>query len=115
MATPEDTFEVTKGMTGLPLTATLTNEDGSAIVLTGCTVTVKITRKATGAVKVAAGACTIVSALAGQVSYAWQASDVDTVGLYDVQFTVTLPSGTGIAVPTDDDERFATLKVIPTN
>ncbi len=105
-------WEVNKGDTGKPITATLTN-DGAAVDLTGATVALRMTRKATGTVKVDSAAVTVTSAAAGRVSYPWQAADVDTVGAYDARFVVTLPSGKVISFPTNDDERYFTVKVLP--
>lgn len=68
-----------------PITATL-KSNGVAVNLAGFTVTINIVDKASRAVKVNNGSCTITNAAAGQVSYQPLAADVDTSGAYDVEF-----------------------------
>lgn len=83
------------------LTATFTNEDGTPVDLTTATgVTFTLTH-VDGTVKIAAGACTVTDADAGQVEYAWAAADVNTSGDYFGKFTATFPSSLPASFPTD--------------
>lgn len=68
-----------------PITATL-KANGSAVNLTGYTVTINIVDRATRAVKRANGSCTITDAANGKVSYQPVTGDVDTSSSYDVEF-----------------------------
>lgn len=61
-------------------------------------VTFQMVHAETGATK-ASGAATVENAAAGLVSYAWQAGDTDTVGLYRAEWTVTLASGLVWKIP----------------
>lgn len=47
----------------------------------------------TGMKKAGTGTFTIISAVAGQISYAWTALDTATTGNYRISFQVTFPSG----------------------
>lgn len=81
-------------------TATLLAGSGSsatAIDLTGCTVKFLMRDKAK-TVKVNAAA-TVVSAEAGTVSYAWGADDLDTVGVYSIEWQITYPGSLTLTVP----------------
>jgi len=66
--------------------------DGAVFDLTGSTVKFKMRLQPSGTLKVNAAA-TVVTAAAGTVRYDWQATDVDTVGLYLFWWEVTLASG----------------------
>jgi len=57
--------------------------------LTGLSVTFTMINAATGVAKVSAAAATIVTAASGIVSYDFQATDVDTAGVYWGTFIVT--------------------------
>lgn len=81
-------------------TATLLAGSGSsatAIDLTGTTVRF-LMRDGAGAVRVNAAA-TVVSAEAGTVSYAWAAGDLDTVGVYSVEWQITYSGSRTLTVP----------------
>lgn len=98
----DSTFSIKQGAQNPSLDATLTKGDGSAQDLTGGTVTFSMKRQRTGAVKVNAGACTIVNAPGtdGKVKYAWQAADTDTPGVYRGSFKVTGLAGGPAVFPT---------------
>ena len=66
--------------------ATLKDNTGTVINLTGRTVTCQIIDMADGTVIQATGAVTIVSATAGTVTYTPAAGDVDAVGVFAVYF-----------------------------
>lgn len=70
----------------------------SAIDLTGLTVRLKMRAKGAASPKVNAVA-TIVSAGAGTVSYAWGATDLDTVGTYLVEWEITYSGDRTLTVP----------------
>jgi len=94
-------FQIEQGAQNPSLEATLTKGDGTPQDLTGGTVTWSMKRVRTGAVKVNAGAATIVGAQAnGQVKYAWGGADTDTPGVYRGRFRVTGLAGGPAAFPT---------------
>lgn len=55
--------------------------------------------------KIDGTACTITDAAAGKVRYSFASQDVDTVGVYDVQFVVTNAANKTTTFPTDTDGR----------
>lgn len=71
----------------------LLNGDGTPVDLTGGTVTLRM-RALHGAVKIAAGAVSIVDAPAALVEYAWQAADSDTPGIFDYEWVITYSGNT---------------------
>jgi hypothetical protein len=92
-----------------PITATL-RANGVAANLTGATVTITIVDSITRALVVLGGACTIVSAVAGTVSYQPLAADVDREGSFDVEFKEVL-AGSPSHFPCAD---YASLRLWPT-
>ena len=85
--------------TAPPFTATLKDGLGAVTNLTGATLKFLMRNRRTKAVKVNAVA-TVVSAALGTVSYAWAATDLDTVGVYDVEIEVTFSDATVETFPT---------------
>jgi hypothetical protein len=89
-----DPFYIKQNDTQPSISATLT-EDGVAVDITGATVTFvmrpRLCRHQVPAAnpKVEAAA-TVVDAATGQVRYDWAAGDLDTEGLFDGEFKVTL-------------------------
>lgn len=84
------------------LTATLKDDNGTAIDLTGATVVFNMRQRSDSTVKVNRGSVSIVSAAAGQVSYSWQTGDTDTVGVFDGEFEITHADSTIQTVPSKD-------------
>lgn len=97
-------FTIKKGDRKPPLLATLRQGDGTPQDLTGATVTFSMTLVPGDGnpPKVNNGSCTIVgSAVNGQVSYAWGATDTDTPGSYKGEFHVAFPGGLNGSWPSD--------------
>ncbi len=75
------------------LAAQLFEADGTAAVLTGRTCTVTMRNQLNKVAVVSAAACTVVNALTGLVSYAWQSADTAAAGNFEAEFRVTTTSG----------------------
>lgn len=83
------------------LTVTATQADGTAYDLTGATGAVFHLRNSeTGAVKLSSMTATVVNAAQGILRYDWGTNDLDTAGLFDAEFEVTMNTGRKITVPT---------------
>jgi hypothetical protein len=89
-------FTIKSGSTLPALSVQLLDSTGAGIDLTSATVTMTM-RSRSGSLKIDAGPCSIVTASTGIVSYAWQAEDTDTIGLFDAEFTATFSGGVEIA------------------
>ena len=93
MSTANTPHERRVGDTATTYSAILQAKNTSGIMtpkdVTGLTVTFSMVNAATGAVKISNAAATIITAASGIVSYDFQASDVDTPGVYWGSFTVT--------------------------
>lgn len=83
-----------------PITATL-KANGTAVNLTGYTVTINITDKG-GTPKVVNAAVTVTDATNGRVSYTPIAGDVDTVSSYNVEWKAVSGTGTVYHFPSKD-------------
>jgi hypothetical protein len=97
MASPLSTFYIKQGDLSPSISEYLRNADGSAIILTGCTVKFHMMNSA-GVVKVNTSA-TIDNPTTGQVHYDWSGSDTDTSGVFYREWEVTLPSGKPVTTP----------------
>ncbi len=64
------------------------------VVLTDFTVTLNMRNQLNKLAVISLGTCSIVNALTGIVSYAWQAGDTDVAGNFEAEFTAT--SGDGV-------------------
>ncbi|HEU5032683.1 MAG TPA: BppU family phage baseplate upper protein [Spirillospora sp.] len=97
-------IEFKRGDTAPALSATLYADDAGAtpLDLTGATVKLIMATTASepGNPKVNA-ACQLVDAAAGQVSYSWLPTDVDTAAKYQAEFEVTWADGTIQTFPRD--------------
>jgi hypothetical protein len=91
------------GDTGYPITATLYT-NGVARDLTGSTVVLFLRNRTTRAIKVNGSPVTVVSPTAGTVSYQPSAADVDTEGVYDLEFRETTSGGKTNHYPSDGFE-----------
>jgi hypothetical protein len=81
------------------LRITCNQGDGTALDLTGATVTFSMKTRGGGPVKVSAQACTVITAASGIVEYRWAAADTDTAGDYDAEFRISLPGTLQTTVP----------------
>lgn len=81
-----------------PYTATLTSGTSPVNLSTATSVTFIMANYFSGVV--ATGSAAVTNAAAGQVSYAWGQDDLDTPGIYSIQWQVTFPSGT-VTYPTN--------------
>src|SRR5688572_17713744 len=88
------------------ISATLTDPDGAAVNLTGCTITLKAKHRETGTAY--SFACTIISAAAGTVKYTWVSGNLTLVGMYDLRFDVVTSGGTSFSCP---NYRYLTMQV----
>jgi hypothetical protein len=93
-------FSITAGTREPSLVRVLRDARGP-INLTGATVTFTMTRVGGGTSKVAAAACTVVSATSGTVRYDWAAADTNAPGDYYGRFKITWPSANTQEVPDD--------------
>ena len=97
MASPLIVFYIKQGDLSPSIQEYLRNADGSAIVLTGCTV--KFHMMDSSGNVVINTAATIDNALTGQVHYDWSGSDTATAGTFYREWEVTLPSGKTVTTP----------------
>lgn len=81
-----------------PYTATLTSGTSPVDLSAATSVTFIMANYFSGVV--ATGSATVTNAVAGQVSYTWGQDDLDTPGIYSIQWQVTFPSGT-VTYPTN--------------
>ena len=78
----------------LPLwTPTLTKDDGTALNLTGATLTSVLHNTVTGQDTAMTGAWVVTSATLGQAQYTWASGDVATAGNYVIVVIVTYAGG----------------------
>lgn len=75
-------------------TITWTRNDGTAENLTGATVTGKMKKLDTGAVKSITGTLTVTTPASGIFTWAYATADIDTAGVYEVQFKATFADTT---------------------
>jgi hypothetical protein len=97
------------GDTGYPITATLM-AGSSPRDLTGSTVVLYVSDARTKVVKINGATVTVVSPTAGTVSYTPTSSDVDTAGVYDLEFKETLAGGHVIHYPSGAFDRLVLLR-----
>ena len=86
-------FYIKQNDTSPAMLATLKDGDGTVVELSGATV--RFHMRPIGSASTAVDeAASIYDYDAGQVSYAWSASDTATAGLYEAEFEVTNTDGT---------------------
>jgi hypothetical protein len=90
-------FTIKRGDRRPILEATLTDEDGPIDLTSAASVKLLLKSGAT----TVDGACVVVSAVAGTVSYTWGATDTLIVGAYDAEFEITWSTGIVETVPND--------------
>lgn len=73
-------------------TITWTDEDGTALDLSGATITARIRNITSNLTATSDGAFTIVTAASGIFRWDYSAADVATAGSFEVQFTATYGS-----------------------
>ena len=83
-------FHIMEGLTYPTLDATIVDEDGTAVDLTGGAVVFYMKAQDDGAMKINAAAATIVLAAAGTVRYTFTAADTNEVGDYWGWFVATI-------------------------
>lgn len=99
MSAPAD-FTIKRGDRLPPIQATLKDAAGTAVNLTGATVTLLMTAQGASSPSVNAAA-TVTNAAGGQVQYDWGTSDTATAGTYYAEFEVTFASGKKQTFPND--------------
>lgn len=81
--------EAVQGSTHSALLITCKRADGSLLDLTGSTITGKMKNKYSGVVENIAGTLVLVDPTGGQFRWTYAAGDLDTVGMFKIQFTAT--------------------------
>ena len=94
-------FTIKENDTSPALTATLQDDDGAAVDITGASVRFHMVKLNETATKIDAAA-DIVSEALGQVKYQWLTADTDTAGIYRGEWEVTYSDGTIETFPNDD-------------
>jgi hypothetical protein len=87
----DDYSPVFVGDTGAPFDPVFVHKDGTAVDLTGATITM-IMVDAEGNAKTAAGIWTIISTVNGQASYSYAGADVAVAGNWTLYITITINS-----------------------
>ena len=95
-------FAIKQNDTAPKLTVTLADARRRPRVLTEATVVFSMRLQSDLTVKVSAQSVTIDDASLGIVTYAWSASDTDTVGIYEGEFQVTYSDSTVESFPNND-------------
>lgn len=86
-----------------PFEYNITYDDGKTpINLTGCTVTISMTKDGATEPTVDDQTCIITDAANGKIKYTWQNTETDVVGMYKLEFHVTTHDGSTLTVPSGD-------------
>lgn len=99
----------------LPILELTLSDDGAAIDLTLAT-TVRLIVRGPAGIRVSAAMTVLdqsVLANRGKVTYAWQAGDVGTVGVYSAEVEVIWSNGKPQTYPAGDPERYFTVRIDP--
>lgn len=102
-------FQLKEGDTSPAITATLTDENGDPVTLTGSVARFHMATTPGETPKVNADA-TVSDGAAGQVRYEWTATDTDERGLYYAEFQITHGDGSVETFPNDD---YITVYIAP--
>lgn len=102
------TFVIKQGDTSPSIKVALTDSDGTAINLTGCSVDFVMKDYNNGVVL--NEAMTIVTPLQGIVQYDWQEGDTDSSGTFYAEFKVTY---TNLSVETFPNNSNTTVVIYP--
>lgn len=94
-------FVIKQGDSAPVLTDTLTYSDGTAVNLTGATVTFTMRSLTAAAAQIAAAPATVTTPTAGAVSYTFSATDSAVAGNYAANWQVTFPDTSVMTFPTD--------------
>lgn len=86
-----------KGARHIGQTITFTDDDGTAVNLTGATLTGVIRSLASGATRAIDGTLALATPASGIFTWSYGAVDVGTVGKFEVQFTATISGNTVIS------------------
>lgn len=81
------------------ISATLYDDAGVAINLTGSTVDFKWRKRGDADSETNSGACVISDANNGVVEYNWASGDTDVAGTFDAEFQITTSSALKMTVP----------------
>lgn len=92
-------FVIKDGATEPALVATLRDDDGNAVDLTGASVDFRM-KQASADTRQVDASCVVTDADQGEVTYEWSDTDTDTVGHYNAEFAVDYSGGS------DYDEYF---------
>jgi len=92
-----DVHTIMQGDTSPDIDATLLDGAGTAIDVSGATVTFQMFSKA--GVKLAEGVCTLTDAANGRVAYAWTSGETDIAGVHRGVFVIDYSGGKQETVP----------------
>ncbi len=91
-------YSIKAGDVNPPLDMFLTDQDGKAIDLTGCTVRVTIASKP-NVPPIVSGEATILDPKAGKIRYIWSQGETDRPGIYLVEAIIRDENGDETTVP----------------
>jgi hypothetical protein len=93
-----------------PTLVAILSDSAGVLDLTDATaVALHVEHVATGTQLVDA-ACTVSGASAGEVTYEWQAGDLDAAGMCYFEFQITYSDGTILTVPNSEDAQLRLLE-----
>lgn len=96
--------------------AKVLDSSNNGVDLTGANILCTMKLKTGGAAKIDRQSAGIVIdpdqvANKGEFEYQWQSGDTDTVGIYNIEFEITLSGGGELTVPSNNSEEPATINV----
>ena len=96
-------FYLKRGDTSNDLQVTLTDDDGTAVDVTGATIVFNMKHVNSNTLKVNRGAVTLVTPASGIVKYVWSAANVNVAGKYRGEFEVTYANAKVQTFPNDSE------------